>query len=366
MPVDPYLLRRLVCPRHGLPLTEAGSYLHCAYGHRYPIVDDVPVLLDDGPQTLWVAERSLQRAQRKALDLPADPFYVDTLGISPDERDGLLDRLQGPAPWIDPVVSCLVGATNGISYRRLVGRLKDYPIPALRLPRSSGEVLLDVGCNWGRWCFAAARLGYSPIGIDPSLGAVLAAKRVAAQLGLAAQFVVGDARTLPFRAGSVDVTFSYSVLQHFGREDASRAIQEMGRVLRTDGTALVQMPTVCGLRCMYHQARRRFRQARAFDVRYWSIPALRRLFTRNIGAPAFSVDCYFGIGLQASAAHLLPANSRAAIRASEVLRTLSRFVPWLYYGADSVYVKSVRIADGITPDRYAADRVRACTETQPG
>jgi SAM-dependent methyltransferase len=160
--------------------------------------------------------------------------------------------------FIDPIVSFLVGATNGIAYKHLRGRLSDYPIPELRLPTANGKVLLDVGCNWGRWCIAAARLGYVPIGVDPSLGAVLAAKRVAAQLGLYIQLVVGDARFLPFPSDSMDFAFSYSVLQHFARADAISAVKEIGRVLKTGGMSLVQMPTVCGVRCLYHQARGNF------------------------------------------------------------------------------------------------------------
>ena len=40
--------------------------------------------------------------------------------------------------------------------------------------------------------------------------------RVAARARRA--FVVGDARFLPFRSGSFDYVWSYSVLQHFSRE----------------------------------------------------------------------------------------------------------------------------------------------------
>ena len=45
----------------------------------------------------------------------------------------------------------------------------------LDLPRGP---LLDIGCSWGRWSLAAARKGYSVVGIDPSLGAVMAARRI--------------------------------------------------------------------------------------------------------------------------------------------------------------------------------------------
>lgn len=343
MAVDPSLLRLLVCPRHAKPLSEAGSSLCCEAGHQYPVVDDVPVLLDDGPQTLWVAEYSLKQAEHRDLDAAEDPYHLDTAGISENERAEVKRLLRSKSVgYIDPLVSLLIGATNGIAYKHLIGKLQEYPIPELRLPPANGQVLLDVGCNWGRWCIAAARLEYTAIGIDPSLGAVLAAKRVAAQLGLNAKFVVGDARSLPFQTGSMDVVFSYSVLQHFSSRDATSAIKEIGRVLQANGRSIIQMPTVLGMRCIYHQARRRFRKARDFEVRYWSIPALRQLFTEYVGRTTFSVDCFFGIGLQVADLRLMPPNLRAVIRAAELLRKTSRVLPWLSYFADSVYVESTR------------------------
>jgi SAM-dependent methyltransferase/uncharacterized protein YbaR (Trm112 family) len=349
--VDPSLLERLVCPRHATRLSEAGLSLCCEAGHQYPVVDDVPVLLDNGPQTLWVAERSLKQAEYQDVDAAADPYYPDTIGISENERAQLKRRLRSKsAGYIDPLVSFLIGATNGLAYRHLIGKLQEYPIPELRLPPANGQVLLDVGCNWGRWSIAAARLGYMPIGIDPSLGAVLAAKRVAAQLGLNAMFVVGDARSLPFRTGSMPVVFSYSVLQHFSRLDAISAIKEIGRVLQANGRSLIQMPTVLGMRCIYHQVRRRFREARDFEVRYWSIPALRHLFTEHVGRTTFSVDCFFGIGLQAADLRLMPVSLRTVIRTSELLRKTSRVLPWFCYVADSVYVESTRVGVAVCPD----------------
>jgi SAM-dependent methyltransferase/uncharacterized protein YbaR (Trm112 family) len=343
MSVDPQLLERLICPRHRTALLEEGSRLRCQDRHEYPVVEDIPVILDQGPQTLWVAEASLNSAKQNRT-ARADPYYVDTIGIADDEKAALKQRLldRTADDNIDPLVSFLVGATNGIAYKHLRGRLSDYPVPELRLPTTNGKVLLDVGCNWGRWCIAAARLGYVPIGIDPSLGAVLAAKRVAAQLGLDIKLVVGDARFLPFRSGSMDFAFSYSVLQHFARADAISAIKEIGRVLKIDGTSLVQMPTVFGIRCLYHQARRKFHEGQRFDVRYWSVPTLRKTFVRHIGQTGVSVDCFFGIGLQASDLRLMPITYKAAIYASEALRQASSVMPWLRYVADSVYVKSVK------------------------
>jgi SAM-dependent methyltransferase len=245
---------------------------------------------------------------------------------------------------VDAAVTYLVAATNGLAYTHLVGGLAEYPIPVLRLPPGNGRTFLDLGCNWGRWSIAAARLGYRPLGIDPSLGAIMAARRVARALSVDARHVVGDARCLPLASEAVDVVFSYSVLQHFSRDDAAAAVAEAGRVLRPGGRGLIQMPTRWGIRCLYHQARRRFREGTGFEVRYWSIPELQSMFTTRIGPTQASVDCFFGIGLQPSDRHLMPWSHRAAINASEFLRSASRMLPPLTYAADSVYLSSVKRA----------------------
>lgn len=245
---------------------------------------------------------------------------------------------------IDPVVACLVAATSGIAYRHLVGRLRSYPIPHLRLPQSQGAELLDIGCNWGRWSIAAARKGYRVVGVDPSLGALMAARRVSAQLGLATRYVAADARYLPFRDGAFDAVFSYSVLQHFSKANAMKSLMEIGRVLKPGGTSLVQMPNRMGIRCLYHQARRRFREARDFEVRYWSLPELTRAFGQAVGSSQVTVDCFFGLGLQNGDQALMPPLLRLAIDISETLRSVSGWLKPLVHAADSVYVTSSKAA----------------------
>jgi hypothetical protein len=138
------------------------------------------------------------------------------------------------------------------------------------------------------------------------------------------------------------VAFSYSVLQHLSEEDAARAVHEIGRTLKSGGTSLVQMPTRFGLRCLYHQAKRGFRSASGFEVRYWSIPRLEALFARAIGMPTISVDCYFGIGLQRSDWPLMSPFRKLVLAASEVLRGTSKVIPPLKYVADSVYVSAAK------------------------
>src|SRR5439155_16532053 len=170
--MDAWLQNNLVCPRDRTVLTETESQLCCARHHRYPIIEDVPILLVEVvSQTLSVADASL----RQKDGVSDDPYRIATLGISDNEKTELKERILSETDSIDPVVSFLVPATNGIAYRHLIGKLTHYPIPNLRLSAGHGALFLDIGCGWGRWSIAAARKGYVPVGLDPSLGAVLAA-----------------------------------------------------------------------------------------------------------------------------------------------------------------------------------------------
>jgi len=301
------------------------------------------MLLDDVQQTMGVAGESLRiaRGQPKPADA-VSALYLDTLGISEEEKTQLAALARAGTSAIDPVVAFMVGATSGYMYKHVIGTLDAYPIPELRLPDGGGKRLLDIGCNWGRWSIAAARKGYDVAGIDPQLGAVMAARRVCRSLGLNAHFVVGDGRHLPFAAETFDYAFSYSVLQHLSRSDVQRVLAGVSRALKRGGVVLVQMPTVFGIRCLYHLARRGFRDGDGFEVRYWTIPALEALFEKEIGPATTSVDCYFGIGLQRSDWNLMPPSRKAILAASEWLRAASRAVPPLKYVADSVYVESTK------------------------
>ncbi len=304
---------KLVCPRDGGPLARADDSLVCPDGHRYGVVDEIPVLLveEDEPThgACWV---TLERS--------------------------------GPLEDPDAFVQDVIAATCGNLYRHLIGRVTAYPIPEIRLPPGEGRTFLEVGCNWGRWCVSAARRGYRVVGIDPSLDAVRAARRVADELGVEAEYVVGDARHLPFADESFDVVFSYSVFQHFTRRAAVTAFAELGRVLRPGGLSLVQMANVWGPRSLANQLReRRFREPRTlFDVRYWSTGELRDELSRAVGSTELSVDGFLTLNPQPADLPLLPPRYRALVHLSEAYRRASRRLPFLVHVADSVYAASRR------------------------
>jgi SAM-dependent methyltransferase/uncharacterized protein YbaR (Trm112 family) len=319
--VDARLLDFIVCPRDRSTLRESANQLICEQGHCYGVVDGVPVLLVEQEEVAFThseAQRALAATHAESpLLLPAP---------AKDE--------------IDPWVNKWIAATNGALYRHLEGKLREYPIPHLRLPPGNGRLFLEVGCSWGRWCIAAARAGYRPIGVDPSLGGVRAARHVAEQLGVDALYVVGDGRYLPIRDQAVDQVFSYSVLQHLSRDNARTTLREIHRTLRPDGGSLIQMANKLGPRSLYNQMRHWFVKTQGFEVRYWLPGELLSVFREELGPTEMEVDGYFTLNPQISDVRFFPWRYRAVVHASEALRKASRIVPPLRYVADSLYLRT--------------------------
>jgi SAM-dependent methyltransferase/uncharacterized protein YbaR (Trm112 family) len=327
MVVDPFLVDHLACPWDHAPVHIAGAALRCdTCGRTFAVVDGIPVMLrDDVPQTIAAATESLNQVK----GAPSTPAPV-----SPPPPP--------PVDGIDPFVQKAVAATCGTMYVPKIGNLTTYPIPTLRLPPGNGRVFVELGCGWGRWCIAAARAGYVPIGIDPMLGAVRAGRRVATQLGVKAHFITGDARYLPLRPDAADVVFSYSVLQHLSPTAVAEVLADVRRVLTPSGRFVAQFANALGPRSLFVQARRRFRTATGFEVRYWSLRALRELAESRIGPTTIDVDGFFSINAQPADIPLLPTRYRLLVRLSEAIRGLTTHAPWLVQVADSVYVSSAR------------------------
>jgi ubiquinone/menaquinone biosynthesis C-methylase UbiE/uncharacterized protein YbaR (Trm112 family) len=312
----------LVCPRDKSPLQIDNSRALCSQGHEYGVVEGIPVLLlSEMDQTHVEGTRSLAAAAGDVSEFPP---------------------LQVSSGEIDPFVQRSIAATNGAFYIHLIGKLKEYPIPNLQLPSGNGNSFLEIGCSWGRWCIAAERNGYRPTGVDPSLKGIRAAHRVAEQMDIEAKYLVADGRALPFPDESFDQVFSYSVLQHLSKINTRQTLHEIRRILRPGGNCLIQMPNVFGIRCLYHQMRRGFREAHDFEVRYWTVRELISVFQQEIGPAKVFVDGYFSLNPQISDLRFMPFQYRAIVRFSEVLRKASKWFRPLIYVADSLYVSATR------------------------
>ena len=327
--MNEWLKDNLACPQDKQKVNLDGNYLICPNNHKYLVVDDIPVMLfDDESPTHGYITKTLEQVARIENGEKVDD--VVTMG-------------ENQSNEIDKFVQTEVPYTCGTLYFSIQHRLNRYPFPELRLPNGAGKRFLDVGCNWGRWTITAAKNDFKPIGIDPSLDACLAGKRIAKQLGAEADFVVADARFLPFADDAFDITFSYGVLQHLKKINAKTSLDEMARVTKVGGEIVVQMPNKYGIRCLYHQAKRGFSEdaREGGDVFYWTPAELTKIFTEKFGETEMSVDCYFGLGIQKNDADLLPLPYRMIIRSSEFLRGMSKNLPFLTKAADSVYLHSI-------------------------
>ena len=325
--MNEWLQSRLVCPRDKQALEFSENKLICSEKHIYPVFEDIPIMLvDDVEVTHDYINRTLEKVAKSQKNEP------ETLVLPNKTEDSneIDEFVQGEIPY-----------TSGNLYFPVQNKLTRYPIPEIRLPQGNGERLLDIGCNWGRWSIAAAQKGFKPIGLDPSLDAVLAARRVSKQIGVETDFVVGDARFLPFETDSFDVVFSHSVLSHFNKKNVRMTLDEVVRVLKKGGITLIQMANKYGIRQFQQNWKRGFIEGKGFEVCYWTPHELMETFEKKFGRTVMTSDCFFGLGIQGSDADLLPFHYKMVVRSSEILRKISRVIKPLTKVADSVYLESV-------------------------
>jgi SAM-dependent methyltransferase len=338
--IEPKLLAILKSPDDNTKLEyiKNEEKLISKTGIKYDVVNGIPILLPLGEDTM----ENTKYSREAANIFKNDPYILNSLGLTDNEINDLRNVIKNNKNKIDPVAAFMIGATNGNAYKSLQGNIDNYSIPKFPLINGNNKLLLDIGSNWGRWLVSSSREGYFPVGLDPQIGALLAAKRICNQLGITAFFVCGDARKMPFNDNSFDNVFSYSVIQHLSYDDANKVSKEIKNILKSKGSSYIQMPTKIGLKGFIHRLKNKFRNPVKFEVRYWSLNKLRNYFGSNIGKTTFETDCFFGIGLQFSDIKMVKIIYKPFFIVSEFLRKISRFFYPITCFADSVYVKSVK------------------------
>lgn len=306
------LLQVLACPWDHTALRACEGALACEHAHKFAIEEGIPVFADSPRRepTPRNMEACKDFGQNGAVDRFVDDWLVNT---------------------------------NGNLYWRARGRLRRYPIPQWPFGRGEGKLLVDVGCSWGRWTIAAALAGYSPIGLDVHVDALAAGGRVSRQMGVGADFVCGDADHLPLRSGSIDVLFSYSVLQHLERQTVIGFLAEASRVLKPHGVCIVQLPNAFGLYNIVRQLRRGLRDARpgTFEMRYWSRAQIRQAVEKaGLEELTIRTDGFFTQNPQLSDLDLLSFSGRLIVLVSHAGRRAAAFLPVLTRLADSLWIEA--------------------------
>jgi SAM-dependent methyltransferase len=104
-----------------------------------------------------------------------------------------------------------------------------------------GGDLLDVPCGFGRHSIPLAAAGYEVVGVDRSRPLLDEARRRAGD-SRRPKLVRADYRELPFADASFDAAVNlFSSLGYLGDEEDTKALAEIGRVLRPGGRLVIDI-----------------------------------------------------------------------------------------------------------------------------
>jgi len=179
--------------------------------------------------------------------------------------------------------------------------------------------------------------------MDVHIDALEAASRVSRQVGVRADYVCADVEHLPFRSGSIDVFFSYSVLQHLERAKVMGFLKEVSRTLSSQGVCLVQLPNTLGPYNLVQQARRRFRDGRpgTFEMRYWSRHAIEQAVAEaGLRDLTIRADGFFTQNPQLADLDLLSLGGKLVVLGSYAGRRAAAVFPLLTRLADSLWIEA--------------------------
>lgn len=117
---------------------------------------------------------------------------------------------------------------------------KEWHIPAAaQFADARGLRVLEIGCGLGTDGAQFARAGADYTGVDLTDAAIELARKQFELFGLKGEFRVADAENLEFPNESFDVVYSHGVLHH--TPDINAAVQEIHRILRPGGRAIVML-----------------------------------------------------------------------------------------------------------------------------
>jgi SAM-dependent methyltransferase len=138
----------------------------------------------------------------------------------------------------------------------------------------AGGLWVDAGCGAGTYSRWLAEAGQEVVGVDYSLPTLVKARE---RSGAVILWVVGDAVSLPLKAGSADGVLCLGVTQAL--EGSGALAAELSRVVRAGGTLWVDGLNAWCLPHMWERLRRRL-SGRPPRVRFESPWRLRRVVRR--------------------------------------------------------------------------------------
>ncbi len=118
-------------------------------------------------------------------------------------------------------------------------RLRVYhPIVAEARKRTGEALILDLGCGRGEWLEIAAEAGWQARGVEKNL--ILVERCKALSLDVVASDALAYLRTLP--DASLSAITAFHLIEHLSFADIVELVDEALRVLKTEGTLIIESP----------------------------------------------------------------------------------------------------------------------------
>jgi ubiquinone/menaquinone biosynthesis C-methylase UbiE len=162
------------------------------------------------------------------------------------------------------------GLPGFLRYMKMLPKMWRSPVSRAvvrAIEPQSGELVVDVGAGMGPAAVLAAKAGASVLAVDPTpyMRRILGVRRLGQRARAAIRVVDGSAESIPAEDHSVDALWTVNTMHHW--TDLDRAVDELARVLRIGGRALLvdedfDAPT--------HPAYERMQQRRADRARHFA------------------------------------------------------------------------------------------------
>ena len=144
-----------------------------------------------------------------------------------------------PQQWYSKKKPFSLAWFNELAFKRF-SKYYDYLPKDAEFKYHQGEDVLEVGCGIGTDLVEYAKYGAKVSGMDLGEDQVRITKLNFELHGLPySEMKVGNAEKLPFADNSFDLVFCFGVLHH--TPNTKKAIEEIFRVLKPDGTVLAMM-----------------------------------------------------------------------------------------------------------------------------
>jgi len=229
-----------------------------------------------------------------------------------------------------------------VIYPDLAFLFKQLETVALReVQAKAGEKVLDVGCGRATDAVELAKDSGKCIGLEPSEKMIGYAKSCIRDNGNSVCLVRGLGEYLPLKDASLNKVVCKGALDHFPHPEL--AIEEMARVLRSDGKAVIAVVNLESLSCrlgrtIFVRLRKMLRREESIYEKMWQTPIdhtyrFDHRTIRSLASEYMEVDRCVGISLLFGCPWWGMILSKMPQRVSSIILVmldgLARRLPWI-------------------------------------